>query len=511
MARKSILTALFTLICGISILTSLSAQPYDLAISPGEDTVISGTSIADHQIVARATGGGSWSLIANGLTAALPPESEIDALSFLSPTDVYFSLDCDALVGGTIYADEDIIYWNGSVFALQWDGSANGLAAELDVDALEVLSASPYTMLFSLNSDALLTVSGVGNTAVADEDILNFTTGSGFLQMVFDGSANGIPAEADLDAMDRVSPTEWQISFDIPGVVGALSFDDADLVSWNPTTFQFSPAPSFVAAGQGVAPEVDLGANESSNLFTPAVLNDAYFSSDNLPADIPALYGIPFSATLVNTGNTNWTQAGNYVLQILSDPCGLASVISIPLDPAAFVAPGDSYVFSTLLDVPAGPGACTLSLRMSQTGGAGQFGTNLILNPNIVAPVNNAVVVSNNIFSTMAPNQGLYFTVTMRNTGNTAWYPGSNHSLAVIGSPCMIPSSNRFSLNNNTIVMPGQTHAFLVHITAPGSLGLCNVQFQMIEELVQFFGGVLSKNVNIANPSNATEIWEIFE
>lgn len=511
MLRKTFLSALLTLLYASSALVSLQAQPYDLAISPGENTSISGTATADHQIVARTTGGGSWSLIATGLTAALPPESEIDALSFLSPTDVYFSLDCDAMVGGTIYADEDIVYWNGSVFALQWDGSANGLAAELDVDALEVLEASPFNMLFSLNSDAILTVSTVPNTAVADEDILNFVTGSGFLQMVFDGSANGITAEADLDALDRVAPTEWQLSFDIPGVVGALSFDDADLVSWNPTTFQFSPAPSFIASGQGVAPEVDLGANESSNLFTPAALNDAYFSSNNLPADIPALYGIPFSATLVNTGNTNWTQAGNYVLEVLSDSCGLASVVTIPLDPAAFVAPGDSYSFSTLLDVPAGPGSCTLSLRMSQTGGAGQFGTNLILNPNIVTAVNNAVVVSNNIFSSMAPNQGLYFTVTMRNTGNTAWFPGSNHSLAVIGSPCMIPASNRFQISNNATVMPGQTHAFLVHITAPGSLGLCNVQFQMIEELVQFFGGVLSKNVNVTNPSNATEIWEIFE
>jgi len=246
------------------LLALIPARAVDLCLSTDEDCVISSVSPHDHEVV-QTNLSGSWTNVLSSLTSQLPACANLDALDYRSDTKVYFSLEEDALIGATVYADEDIILWNGSVFSLAWDGSASGLPSCVNLDALTVTSESPLEFLFSLDGNANLT--GVG--WICDEDVISFKTGVGFDGLPFDGSEEGIPPQADLDGLAVLSSTEWLMSFDVPLVIGALSVDDADLVVWNPVSSQFGTSLWFDASANSVPDNVDLDAIRVSPSPTP--------------------------------------------------------------------------------------------------------------------------------------------------------------------------------------------------------------------------------------------------
>ena len=249
---KIIILAIFLAACPLAF---IPAPAVELSISTDEDCIISSLSPHDHEII-QTNLAGSWSNILSSLTSQLPACSNLDAIEYKSDNKVYFSLEEDTLIGATVYADEDIILWNGSVFSLAWDGSSNGLPPCVNLDALAVTSESPLEFLFSLDGTANLT--GVG--WICDEDVISFKTGSGFNGLPFDGSEEGIPLQADLDGLAVLSSTEWLMSFDVPLVIGALSVDDADLVVWNPVSSQFATSLWFDASSNSVPDNVDVDA-----------------------------------------------------------------------------------------------------------------------------------------------------------------------------------------------------------------------------------------------------------
>src|SRR5262245_4846651 len=126
MKRRALRTFLFFLPLALAVRPAVAA--IDLAISFDEDTALQSLTPADHQISAHDTGG-AWSDFFAALTAALPAHVNLDALSALSPTDVYFSLEEDALIGAVPVASNDVIYWNGSAFSVAQTGAGMGLPA----------------------------------------------------------------------------------------------------------------------------------------------------------------------------------------------------------------------------------------------------------------------------------------------------------------------------------------------------------------------------------------------
>jgi subtilisin family serine protease len=85
--------------------------------------------------------------------------------------------------------------------------------------------ATPVTELyFTVETDGL-----VGSLSVTDEDIVALDDSGGF-SLFFDGSAEGVPAALGIDAFDITDSGQILLSFDSPGTIGGVTFDDSDII-----------------------------------------------------------------------------------------------------------------------------------------------------------------------------------------------------------------------------------------------------------------------------------------
>jgi len=222
--------------------------------SHNEDASYASLVPADHELV-DTDGLGTYVLYGVALTNLLLPEVNIDAVDLLSSDRMVFSLSEDTKIGGTVYADEDLLLWDGATISLFWDGSANGLPAGVNLDAVDVISESPLEFSFSLEEDTRLP--GVG--MVADEDMARFVTGSGFVPSLdFDGSLEGLPSEVDLNAFSRDTDTVWILSFDAATRITSTLYDDSDLIAFDSAGGTFSLY--FDSSAQGIPEQVELDA-----------------------------------------------------------------------------------------------------------------------------------------------------------------------------------------------------------------------------------------------------------
>jgi hypothetical protein len=102
--------------------------------------------------------------------------------------------------------DEDVVFWNAGTWSVYFDGTAHGLAAaNLDLDAISVVGSTVYFSTFGNTSPP-----GVAGAA-DDADIYSWN-GSTY-DRVFDASANGLPAAANVDGYNRVDATHFHLSF----------------------------------------------------------------------------------------------------------------------------------------------------------------------------------------------------------------------------------------------------------------------------------------------------------
>jgi hypothetical protein len=115
-------------------------------------------------------------------------------------------------------ADEDVLRFNGTTFAMVFDGSDVGVGG-MDVDAFTLIDADTI----------LLSFDGAGG-GVDDSDIVQFdgtlgATTSGVFTLFFDGSDVGLTTAAeDVDAMELLPGGQLVVSttgaFAVPGVLG---------------------------------------------------------------------------------------------------------------------------------------------------------------------------------------------------------------------------------------------------------------------------------------------------
>lgn len=135
----------------------------------------------------------AYSIVFDADAAGLPAGVMTDAAS-IAPSGLLLSFDTTVdLGGGVVAADEDLVLWDGAAFSLRLDGSAAGIPTELDVDAAQDLGGGSYLMSFD-------TTGSLGGVVFADEDVLRFDGSSWTLEFdasVADADWEG----ADLDAM----------------------------------------------------------------------------------------------------------------------------------------------------------------------------------------------------------------------------------------------------------------------------------------------------------------------
>ena len=161
----------------------------------------------------------------------VPTGANVDGLTRVDATHFYLSFADDTTLPGLgAVQDEDVVYWNAGAWSVYFNGTGHGLAnANLDLDAISVVGTTLY---FSTAGNT--NPPGVGGTA-DDADVYRWD-GTSYAR-VWDATANGVPAAANVDGYDRVDGTHFYLSFaGDTTVTGAGAIQDEDIVYVDGTT-----------------------------------------------------------------------------------------------------------------------------------------------------------------------------------------------------------------------------------------------------------------------------------
>jgi glucose/arabinose dehydrogenase len=196
------------------------------------------------------------------------------------------------------------------------------------------------------------------------------------------------------------------------------------------------------------------------------------------------------SITMRNTGTTTWTAANLYRLGAINPYDNSTWGFNrVALAAGDSIAPGQQKTFSFAVMVPSTPGTYNFQWRMVQDG-VTWFGTET---SNVVVTVNqsatlNAVFVRQSVPAPMIVGQTYAVSVTMRNTGNTAWTAANAFRLGAINPYDNVTwGTNRMSLAAGDSIAPNQEKTFTLNVVAP-STGTYNFQWRMVQDGVTWFG-----------------------
>jgi hypothetical protein len=195
-------------------------------ISTDITTDLGGTIAADEDVV-EDTGSGAPPKISLG---SLPAAADVIGYSIATNGDILFSIDIAAeLAGGVDVTPRDVVRWNDSVYSIEFEGADHGVPAGAKIDAIGLVAGD-----LLLSFDVTVTLDSVTGD---DEDLFRLEdTVPDVWSLYFDGSAEGVPAGADLDGADVLDASgNLALSFDISGTVGGVTFDDEDILEFAPT------------------------------------------------------------------------------------------------------------------------------------------------------------------------------------------------------------------------------------------------------------------------------------
>ena len=230
----------------------------------------------DHTIYVHAKdAAGNWGAVATTV------------LVKVSFRDVYFSTAGDTLplgVAGTA-DDADIYHRNGNFFSRSWDATNSGVPGGANVDGYERVDATHFYLSFSGNT----TLPGIG--AVQDEDVVYYNAGT--WSVWFNGTdPDGNPATPGLTAgnqdLDEISIVGGILYFStvgntnppgLPATTPPTPADDADIYSWNGT--------SFARVWDATANGLGTGANVDGLQFVDAT--HFYLSFSNATTAVPGI------------------------------------------------------------------------------------------------------------------------------------------------------------------------------------------------------------------------------
>lgn len=221
----------------------------------------SGAATVDDEGVRRLTIPATVSTIDLG---ALPGNVDVTAYHLLHDGRRLTSLATFADLGGGVLAGpEDVVAWNGAVRTLFFDGSAAGVPAGAQVDALGWMRSGGVSRTL-LSFD--VTVALPGGLTAEDEDVVAWNGSTWTL--FFDGSAAGVATALDLDGFDRDPVTGVRyLSFDGSGKLGAVDFEDEDVLAWDGATWSLALDGSAVLGASFAAGDLDALGVRTVNLF----------------------------------------------------------------------------------------------------------------------------------------------------------------------------------------------------------------------------------------------------
>ncbi|MEE8577511.1 MAG: hypothetical protein V3T31_09675, partial [candidate division Zixibacteria bacterium] len=219
-----------------------------LFLSTNNSATLGGLSFDSEDIVRYRVDSTSATMVFDG-SVDFTISSNIDAAHILGNGHIVLSTSGSAAVGGFSFGmidliDYDPVNLSASIF---FDG-ASIMSAGANLDALH-LPASGH-ILFS--TDAAATVSGL---SVGAEDIVDYDPVGNSVVVLFDGSALLSPAQ-NIDALNVQADGVIIFSTDGSSSIGPLSFEDEDLVAYDPSdgsaSLYFDGDVPFGGSGSGI-------------------------------------------------------------------------------------------------------------------------------------------------------------------------------------------------------------------------------------------------------------------
>ncbi|AVR98215.1 NBR1-Ig-like domain-containing protein [Pseudoduganella armeniaca] len=216
--------------------------------------------------------------------------------------------------------------------------------------------------------------------------------------------------------------------------------------------------------------------------------NNSSFVGQSVPTTMIAGQSYTVSVTYINNGSTDWTTANNYLLGSSNPTDNLTWAYGRVALPAS-VPKGAQVTFSFAIKAPVKPGSYNFQWRMlrEQVEWFGAASTNVVVN--VVAPSNGAQFVSQSVPATMATGQSYPVSVTMKNTGSTTWTAGTAFALGS-ENPQDNYTWGTQRVYLGSAVAPGQQTTFTFTAKAPSSPGTYPFQWKMVQEYVEWFGGL---------------------
>jgi hypothetical protein len=214
------LIAAMALSTPVAALTPLGAARYaaDVPVS------LTGTQI-DPGDLGEDDLAGSVTLLA---VAGVSAEAHVDAYHRLPSGDELYSFDVPVdLPGGVTAIPADVVRLSGGSYTLELDAVAAGVSSGVDTDAIATVDGGDLLVSF----DAPVSL---GMVFAEPGDAVRFD-GSSF-SLYFDASTEGVGATLDLDALERLANGHLLVSFDGSGTLGAVDFDDEDVLEYDPGT-----------------------------------------------------------------------------------------------------------------------------------------------------------------------------------------------------------------------------------------------------------------------------------
>ncbi len=348
------------------------------------------------------------------------------------------------------------------------------------VDAQMVSNTIPSTMAAGQSQSASITVKNTGTTA--------WTSGTGFgLGTVGNGDANTF-----LGTNRVYIPSGTTV---VPGGSHTFTF-----TMTSPSTAG-TYNPQFRMLQENVR---WFGDTLSTSVQVTTSSYNAQMVSNTIPSTMAAGQSQSASITVKNTGTTAWTSGTGFGLGTVGngDANTFLGTNRVYIPSGTTVVPGGSHTFTFTMTSPSTAGTYNPQFRMLQEN-VRWFGDTLSTSVQVTTSSYNAQMVSNTIPSTMAAGQSQSASITVKNTGTTAWTSGTGFGLGTVGNgdANTFLGTNRVYIPSGTTVVPGGSHTFTFTMTSPSTAGTYNPQFRMLQENVRWFGDTLSTSVQVTTSS----------
>jgi hypothetical protein len=186
--------------------------------------------VNDHDLAHdNAAGGVTGYLIPSG---TLPANVEIAAYHPLANGNTLLSLDTTTMLpglpAGTPAEPRDVVEYAPATATFSY--FLDGSAAGIPANAQIDAVSLNGALAPQLSFETSVTLPGVG--AIDDEDVVTYSAGT--FAMTYDGSSAGVASALDVDALNAVSgPAGFLISFDTSGTVGGVTFGDEDVIRYD--------------------------------------------------------------------------------------------------------------------------------------------------------------------------------------------------------------------------------------------------------------------------------------